>query len=118
VSVAFSHPRGGLAHELTNGTLPAEASPTALYSQYSHWYKDYSKRDPERMMTQTAFGRKIKDVFSEDGAITFKKSNGVRRYAIDKPQLIESLAEKYLLDPADCLVGTGCLIADDTIQEV
>jgi len=104
-----------LRHELRCGTLPAVSGSRELYVRFSDWYGKSKSREPERIVTETSFGKMMKEAYtSDEGKLEvaeWKHTRDGMTYRFDFKRLIEGLEKLHLLRAGECEVNAeGCLI--------
>jgi hypothetical protein len=109
-----------LRYELRRGTLPEESGARELYERFCSWYAKSKGREPERLLTETAFGKLMKEAFVSEaepelGAVAlsdYRHTMSGMTHKFNFKYLIESLVKLHLLAEGECAVNeTGCLIA-------
>lgn len=108
-----------LRYELVCGTLPIESGARELYERFRLWYSKNGTRDTERMLSETAFGKLMKEAYISEsepelgsvsiGASVYTRNGTVYRF--DYKKLIDGLEKLHQLKKGECAIDAeGCLI--------
>jgi hypothetical protein len=102
-----------LVEELRDGTLPDKMNARELYARFKCWFIS-SDRAGEKPLSETMFGRYMKEGCEEDGVRNIldgvndvRSSSGVS-YSFDLPKLVKGLEKLRLLKEGE--VSTGELL--------
>lgn len=96
-----------IVHELKRGTLQSEGLASEYYRRFKEWYSSMAgERSPDRILSQTAFGKLIKE-----GCVD-SATHGVNgtTYRIDYERLIKGLVDLHLLSEGEAQVNNGVLV--------
>jgi hypothetical protein len=109
-----------LRHCLVSNTLPERSTARGIYGCFKTWYSNVG-REPERLMSETMFGKLMKEVMTDDGesleyaAVDAVRVSGGIEYRFDVPKLIEGLERLHILKKGEvqwnpegkCLISEG-----------
>ena len=114
-----------LRHALRTATLPTNCSGRKLYEKFKTWYSNEG-REPERIISETLFGKLMKEAMTIDGDSTtaapadaVRLSQGVE-YRFDIERLINGMVSLHILRPDEINYKRDrdrCLIAVDSCNE-
>jgi len=101
-----------LRHELRRGTLPMESGARELYGRFCLWY-DAGNREAERRLTETAFGKLMKEAFMveeepELGSYSISDQKHTKNGTIHKfdfVKLIDGMEKLHLLKRGECAIN-------------